>query len=943
MKKRISAILTAIVLTVIMTLSPMTTVLGAEQTKTDILTESSGIKEAIGISDASGIITETGCETLDAQAFDSLRIYYNDETLSDEDLFDRYVNLKKSYITALDNLYGAGAMAIESSQAETAIHIFHESQETLFGQDSSVYLYNIAVYKGLEKSEQTCLILLIPVRSTNSVVTVNLFIPREQLGDHTADNVASILSDIVYDGLASQNEAPSVLKDTDLIEKVRAGIYPAASQESPVYTVVEDSLGGYTVSLPDSYVPFTNNRLGGILTYSSYKIDPHIILSIASKPLNNRQETVSVVIDRFMTAASDASDALGSTVAAPDTVDAVDTVAASDAVNILESGDALYGGNCFSYIHYTNMENDVETWYYDYYIQNNSRLYKMRLQSSFSEPGAIVLGQMEKILTSFQAVNADEVSETAEETDIPEAIDSPEVSETAGEPDMLGTAGASGMFTAPDTLETTEAPDALVAATVRSTPATVLYENREEGYSFQYPQSWTLQDISPGIDYDRLRLSVPGHSGTLEITFQESYSGNNTAFGSPEYIPPFIPKTSKLLFSDLVIDSDISTVYSLGVYVDDNGRNRLFSSVDILKGTKIYSLNITAGEYRTKSGYFDDENINKMIDMVISSFRAYDTPESKARSIAGETRNRKLVFLENTLRNLYDPYLIVFPAENTQPDGTTIVAVENTRFSGYYKVKLDYSARTVEVLERILKCDILQNELARLSKQFDGLTITGTYRNEAKMTFSIESVEEKNNAAGAKPAKVLHTFAVNARPKDGSIIWNTVKVADREDYIADCKAFVSSKFKSDIDVYLFGNSPFSDVDTYLQKGVDYRILAFYQGSGRSGFFMLSMNPATGAFTAKKSFIPLAHIVENAKYKYGIKNTETGSGLFSFDPETFILNVFTPENTASAESYSSESACSGGLSFDMQQFNVYYNLESDMIEFDKVTSPAPDTH
>ena len=244
------------------------------------------------------------------------------------------------------------------------------------------------------------------------------------------------------------------------------------------------------------------------------------------------------------------------------------------------------------------------------------------------------------------------MSETAEETDIPEAIDSPEVSETAGEPDMLGTAGASGMFTAPDTLETTEAPDALVAATVRSTPATVLYENREEGYSFQYPQSWTLQDISPGIDYDRLRLSVPGHSGTLEITFQESYSGNNTAFGSPEYIPPFIPKTSKLLFSDLMIDSDISTVYSLGVYVDDNGRNKLFSSVDILKGTKLYSLNITAGEYRTKSGYFDDENINKMIDMVISSFRAYDTPESKARSIAGETRNMKLVFLENTLKPL---------------------------------------------------------------------------------------------------------------------------------------------------------------------------------------------------------------------------------------------------------------------------------------------------
>ncbi len=892
MKKLLSIALTAFVLSVIMTLSSMTTVLGTEQTKTgDVseasdVAESSHVAEATDAAEATGIITETVCETLDAQAFDSLRIYYNDETLSDEDLFDRYVNLKKSYITALDNLYSASTLTIDSNQPETAIHIFYEGQENLFGLDSSVYLYNIAIYKGLEKSEQTCLSLLIPVRSTNSVVTVNLIIPQEQLGNQAADNVATILSEIVCDGLAPQNEAPAVLKKTDLIEKVKEGVYPASSQESPVYAVVEDSLSGYSVSLPDSYVPFTNNRLGGILTYASYKIDPYKILSIASQPLNNSQEDASAVIEQFKAAA-------------PVNVD------------ILESGNAVYGSNSFNYILYTKVENDVETRYYDYYIQSDSRLYKLQLRSSFSEPGSIVLGQMEKILAAFHAADTATVA-----------------SDTPGTPD--------------------KASD----ATLRIAPETVLYENREEGYSFQYPKSWTLEDVSPGIDYDRLRLNVPGHSGTLEIILQETYANtaafdlsasNTAAFGSPEYIPPLPSETSKLLFSDLVIGSDNSTVYSLGVYVDDNGRNRLYSSVDILKGSKIYSMYVTAGEYRTKNGYFDDENINKMIGLVISSFQTHDTPESEARALAGETRSRKLVFLENTLRDLYDPYLIVIPAENTQPDGTTIVAVENTSVSGYYKVRLDYAARKVEVLERVLKRNILLTELARLSVQFDGLTITKAYHNEAKMTVSIESIEDKNSAVGTKPAKVLHTFAVNASPKDGNIIWNTVKVADQEDYIVKCKAFVSSKFKSDVDVYLFGDNLFNNVDVYLQKGVDYRMLAFYQGAGRSGFFLLSMNPATGEFTARKSFIPLAHIVEKTKYKYGIKNTETGSGLFSFDPETFVLNVFTSENTASAGSDSSESAGSAGLSLDIQQFNVYYNPESDLIEFDKVTHPEPETH
>ena len=893
MKKLVSIVLTVFVLFVVMTLSSMTTVFGTEQTKTGIHTEASGIKEA------TGIITETVCETLDAQAFDSLRLYYNDKTLSDEDLFYRYVNLKKSYITALDNLYSANTLSIDSSQAETAIHIFYEGQETLFGLDSSVYLYNIAIYNGLEKSEQTCLSLLIPVRSTNSVLTVNLIIPQEQLGEQAADNVATILSVIACDGLAPQQDAPAVLRNTDIIEKVKAGVYPAAYQESPVYTVVEDNLAGYSVSLPDSYVPFTNNRLGGILTYASYKIDPNKILSITSQPLNNRQEDASAIIERFMTTI-------------PDHVD------------LLESGDVIYGSNCFSYVLYSKVENDVETWYYDYYMQSDSRLYKLQLQSSFSEPGSIVLGQMEKILAGFIAADTLETPGTTESTD------------------TLDTTGIEST----DTFETTnmpEEPDMAADATSHSAPETVLYENREEGYSFQYPQSWTLEDVSPGIDYDRLRLNVPGHSGTLEITLQEAYASNAAAFGSSEYTPSIPSKTSRLLSSDLMIDSDISSFYSIGVYVDENGRNRLFSSVDILKGSKIYSLLVTAGEYRTKNGYFDDDSINNMIDMIISSFQIHNTPESEARALAGETRNRKLVFLENTLRVLYDPYLIVLPAENIQPDGTIIVAVENTSVSGYYKVRLDYAARKAEVLERVLNRNILLSELDRLRTQFDGLTITGTYRNETKMTISIESIEENNNAAGTKPAKVLHNFAVNARAKDGSIIWNTVKIADQEDYIARCKAFVSSKFESDVDVYLFGNNIFSDVDIYQQKGVDYRVLAFYQGTGRSGFFMLTMNPATGVFTARKSFIPLAHIVEKAKYKYGIKNTETGSGLFSFDPETFVLNIFTSENTAYAGPDSSESNGSEGLSFDVQHFNVYYNLESDLIEFTKVTPPEPETH
>lgn len=539
------------ILAVVISLLPVMAVSGAEQ---------SGAEQS---DTATGITTETNCETLDDKAFDFLRDYYNDETLSDDNLFDRFVELKKSYIAALDNLYTTNTLAVDSKSTETAMHVFYEGQETLFGLDSSVYLYNIAIYKELEKSEQTRLDLIIPVRSTNSVVTISMMIPQDQLGEQAAYDVAAILTGIAYDGLTPQHEAPAVFRDTGLIEMVKAGIYPAASQESPDYETITDSLAGYSVSLPTSYVPFIQNKLGGVLTYTGYKIDPRRILSISSEPLYERQEGAVAAIERFKAVA-------------PDTVE------------ILEIGNFLYGSNDFNYIFYSNVENDVQKYYYDYFIQGSDRLYKLQLQSGFSEPGPIVLRQIEKILAGFRTEETAEIS---------------------------------------------------TKSMLRDDPSVVVYERREEGYSFKYPSAWTLEEVSPNVDYDHLRLNIPGYSGSLDITFQESAILTSQKGGIP-----FPEKTTKLLFSDYVIDGSVTTTYRLGAFVDDNGRNRLIYCADILKGNKVYSMFITAGEYRTKNGIFDDEKINTMIDMLASSFRVQETPEYKARMLAGETCSRKLVF-----------------------------------------------------------------------------------------------------------------------------------------------------------------------------------------------------------------------------------------------------------------------------------------------------------
>jgi len=784
----------------------------------------------------SGIIAETDIEMLDEQAFDFLRNYYNDPKLTDEQLFDRFVELKKSYITALGSLYNANMLTAGEKCSETVVRVFHEGIETLFGAESYVYLYNIAVYSELDHSEQTILDMIVPVRPNNSVVTVSIKIPRDLLGEQIAEEVASILSEISFEGLEHQQEAPEVLKDLSLIEKVKEGVYPALSRKSQNYIQVEDEQAGCNFPIPESYVPFIQNKLGGILTYSSYKIDPRRILSISSAPKNSMaDEDLSV---------EQLSAGIPST------------------AEVLDSGEVLYGSNRYIFIFYKNEENNMTRYYYDYYIQGISRFYRIQLKSCFWED-TVVLAQMEKILADFQ-IN-ESVSETPRLNDI----------------------------------------------------QIIEYENREEGYSFKYPSVWTVEDASLNIDYDRLRLGVPGYSGTLDIILQESDIN--------------VSNTSIPLFSDCYEEGAATVVRRLCAFTDDNARNRLCFCVDIHKADKVYSLSVTSGEYMMKNGVFDDKKINKMINLIVSSFHIEETPEAEARALAGETRNRKLVFIENELRARYGQELTVYPADNLQPDGTIIISVENIRDSGYYKIKPDFVNKHVEVLERALKRDILNKELKRIMKHFEGMTVTGVYRNEAKMTLFIECIED-----GAFPEKVLHEYHVDVITKNGEITVKTSKITSPEDYISKCKAFVKSKFQNDVDVYIFGSNTFSDVDIYLQKGVDYRVLAYYQGSGRSGFFQLSMDPVTGVFSARKSFIPLAHIVENIKYEHGIKNSETYS-LFSFDPETFILTLFSPADTASANPACTEHAGT------VRQFEIFYHLEEDLIKSEKIDSPWTDMH
>lgn len=803
---------------------------------------------------ASGISAEINRQVLDKKASDALRAYYNNTSLTDQQLYERLLDLKKSYLNALQALYNTNYMDPDKKNIETAMQIYYDGAQTLYGLNNcTVYLYNIIQYEGLANSEIVHLDMIIPDRSRNTVITIKFTIPKDKLGTAATETIESMLSGFRFNGLPSQTKAPLVLSDKAIMEKVRLGVFPAAAQTNPEYRTFTDTAADFTVSLPATYVPFIQNSLGGVFTYTSFKINPNIILSISSEPLQGAG--MSDALMRFK-------------------------VTAYGYVNLLENSSRKYGSREYSTLSYVSSNEGAKQYYQDYYTQIGSRLFKLQLQSAIAEPGSIVMEQMAKILASFYSNGTRAV-------------------------------GSSSLSSNTDN------------------SSTIKYLNSEEGYSFSYPKNWRLEDVSADIAYDRLHLVIPGLSGALDASVQESELKQIVTFTdivksvngktvtswpdlTDSYNPPFKGKTSKLLYSDFTINGPVSVIYRLSVFMDDNSRNRLCYSVDIINGRKLYSMFITAGEYKTSGGLFDDAKVNDLINTVAASFRLETTQEYETRRIAGETRNRKLVFAEKYLKQRIDPKLTITSVDKLQPDGTFFVTVGNTGESGFYKMKLDYQSKQIDIVDSILKRNILNTEFEKLKHLYMGKIIVNAVQDESNMTITMKTREN------AESERVVRTFKVNASTSGSKVEWQTVRLAHQEDYMWECENYIKSILGPDIKVYYQAGTVFTDMDAYRLNGIEYRLMTYVSSNKISGFLGLGMDPRSSLYTTKGDLISLASVVKSVRKEYGIKYLSNKPDAISFNAGTFTLTLRTADRL--------------GNDTLIEKYKILYNLDKRILEY-----------
>ena len=799
--------------------------------------------------ESAGIKAVVGEETLDGNAFKALRNYYNDKNSTEDLLFDKYVKLRRSYIPAVQELYRTSFLYGEQDDPAS------ESGMKLFYEGAcSIFGEDSAVYVyNLFSSDRL---------TFNEETHIDLSIPVDET--YTLISIGITLT-------GRDLDESSISRITELLAEIRPDGLRPQTERLPVFSdklvleavkggvypalssgggflFYEDKQAGFSFTYPSGFVPYMQNNLGGRLRYSSFKINPNLIFSVSSDPLRPGADPEAAAVG------------------------AVRTAGGADCIT--EEGRREIDGRAFSYVKSETATTAGAIYCTDYFTSDNSMLYRLQLSSRFENPPASALEAFDGILESFK----------------------------------------------------TQGPE---NAAPEAAPQLKRCINKEEGYSFGYPADWQLKDVSENISHDSFRLVLPKLSGPLDVTIAEGELfrelDTNDDLSSiikgqrgeddglfKSYKQPFDGNTVKLL--DLSLRREDSAVYAYRLldYLDSNGKNRLAYCIDIIRGNKIYSMFITIGEYETEDGRIKDKSVNSAINAVASSFRLEDTPEVTARTAAGETRNRKIVFIEDWLKTNIDPEIKVASAENTAADGSIYIkAVLGS--GGYYRVKPDFEKGTLELLSSTLTSTIFKTELDKLKAAYEKRIITGVKTDEAAMITSIDSSASKGSPA------VTRTYRVNLDFSGDGVNWETVRADHAGELKQECRSFLSLLLSAQADVQFSGDNAFRDIDAYERNHVVFRTLVHVRQSSIDGFFVLEIDPSNDNIQAI-FFKPMEAVLKELDDRYGHSRKGYAITDLSFDDKSFVLRL----SLESEENGASKA----------EDIKVLYNKEKMVIDYDK---------
>ena len=748
------------------------------------------------------------CDRLDEASLKNMRQYLNDFTSDDDTVFKKFVDYKKSYFNAMQDYYKRNFLygIDDENSSETNMKVFGEYPERLFGQDASSILYNIIKSDRYSSAEDATLSLTIPVSGNLTVYTLTFTLPKGGLTEAAIASVNEFVNSLSVSGLPSNSSALKALSDKQAVEASNDGVYPVPGQVFVKgYNKAVNEEVGYEISYPSLYTEYRQNNLIGTLNYKSFKINYNNYFSVSSEP-----------------AAGDGATALKDKIALIKNL-------YRDKIKYLEEGTETLGGRSFQYLKYTIADSRGTRFLQDYFITGNSSLINVQLNSAFIKPSQSIENEFVRTVASLR-------------------------------------------FTEP----------APIDPTLRLPLSK--FTNQAEGYSLYYPGSWQkVENTSTDINYDSYSIKNPDYSGPLEVVLNEGELTSNLQYAdilkyvsgaeAPElkkyfkkYSAPYLNKISRLLFSSVSVKDGATYLYKLVNYLDSSNRGKLCYSVDIIRDKKVYSLFITTSDYMTKSGKVTDKILNADLNLIGSLFGLEATPDSAARAAKGETRNSKLVFIEDYLRQNIDKNARIASIETLDSVSHVLVNVKGSSGDVFYRIKADYANGQLQILDKISKQDVLALASQNLKKLFEGKIVEEIKADASTMTLDISYRDSEQLPV------IKRSYHISGKLAENAVDWKLQRMDYSLAIKNDCRIFLDNFISADAHVYFNPAEDFTAYEKSKEKLVPYYTSVFAEFGELSGFFVLKINPVNDGISLE-SYTPIENIHDRINKLYSLPSTD----------------------------------------------------------------------
>ncbi len=616
------------------------------------------------------------CEIMDETSLMAMRSYLNDYKSDEKTIFGELVEYKKSYFRAMQEyyktsfLYGGNPPDYEESNMK----IFAEYDETLFGQNATITLYN-TIHSGKEQSqESTHISISVPVYSTNSIYTIDFVTENKNLNPTALKRMSELVLSIEIEGQKLGKNELEIFSDWASMNDAKLGIYPDLSDVNIGYTALLNQQSGYRILYPSSAIPYMQNNIIEPYDYKSFKISYADYFSISVEPAQ-KYDTIKNKINLMK-------------------------LSLEDSIQDIEYSEVNLSGKKYERLKYTVFSEDIPEYIDSFLTVHNDKLFIIQLNSRFKEPSRNVREEFAKIAASLEFLKNERRTDVNSFSFIKYV--NPKKGYTISYPNKWLLQQSSE-----DSLQKTRInnPDYSGPLNIVISEAKINPELSTDDI-MGFITSTTKKDIehylygynAPYLDNCSrlLRSSIKEYDEVLFVYRLINFMDSG--------------KQNKLCYAvDIIKDNDIYSMFiSVSQYMTING-----ALYDINLGEILKTISGTFGLVDPETLIKDEligESAKRVIDAVKSYFKSSFRLDVEVKNPAYMDPSRKSI----------------------------MVLVEGIPDSGYYIISTELKNDNLQLLQRILNRDILREAVSLLESRYSEKKVRDIETNEKDMTLKIE-------------------------------------------------------------------------------------------------------------------------------------------------------------------------------------------------------------